>query len=127
MKTVTVTFTNRYSTGYSDKSYDYLVADDTEVQAGDFAVAHNGTEFAIVRVQSVSQKISQKANKTLVTIINNKVIEAYKLVNESVNEQKALFQRLEQLLAQESENNKYRLLASSNKEAADILAKLGIS
>jgi hypothetical protein len=51
---------------------------------------------------------------------------AYKEANVQVNEQKNLFVRLEQLLAQESENNKYRLLAQGNAEAAEILAKLGI-
>lgn len=50
----------------------------------------------------------------------------YLEANKKVAEQRDLFVRLEQLLAQESENNKYRLLAQSNSEAAAILAKLGI-
>lgn len=127
MKTVTVRFTTRYSAGYSDRTYDYLVSDDTKVSAGDYAVAHNGTEFAIVKVESVSTKVSAKATKSLVTILNSDTMAEYNARNEQVKEQKALFERLEQLLLQETENNKYRLLASSNKEAADILAKLGIS
>jgi hydrogenase maturation factor len=127
MKTVTVKFTERYNSGYSQKTYDYLVEDSVEVTAGDYAVAHNGSEFAIVRVQEVKAGASAKATKTLVTILNESVLMDYKNMNEKVKEQKALFSRLEQLLAQESENNKYRLLAASNAEAAKILAHLGMA
>lgn len=126
MKTVTVKFTNRYSNTYNDKSYDYLVEDDVAVTAGDHAVAHNGSEFAIVRVVEVNAGASAKANKTLVAILNEDVLVAYNDMNLKVKEQKALFARLEQILAQEYENNKYRVLAASNSEAAEILAKLGI-
>lgn len=127
MKTVTVKFTNRYSTGgCTDKSYYYLVNDDVEVTAGDHAVAHNGTEFAIVRVIEVNAGASAKANKTLVAILNQKVVADYNTTNELVKEQKAMFARLEQILAQEYENNKYRVLAASNAEAATLLEKLGI-
>lgn len=127
MKTVTVKFTERYSSSYSQKEYDYLVEDSVDVTAGDFAVAHNGSEFAIVRVTSVKAGASAKATKTLVTILNENTLMAYKDMNEKVKEQKALFARLEQLMLQETENNKYRLLAASNAEAAKILAQLGIS
>lgn len=126
MKTVTVKFTNRYSTGYNDKSYDYLVNDDVDVTAGDHAVAHNGSEFAIVHVLEVKAGASAKAAKSLVTILNQKVVDEYNATNALVKEQKALFARLDQLIAQEFENNKYRVLAASNSEAAEILAKLGI-
>lgn len=126
MKTVTVKFTNRYPNTYNEKSYDYLVDDDTQVTAGDFAVAHNGTEFAIVRVTEVVAGASAKATKSLVTILNESVLMEYKNRNETVKDQKALFARLDQLMAQENENNKYRLLAASNTEAAEILAKLGL-
>lgn len=126
MKTVTVKFTNRYANTYNEKSYDYLVDDDTEVTAGDHAVAHNGSEFAIVRVTQVTAGASGKATKSLVTVLNEAVLMEYKERNETVKEQKALFARLDQLMAQENENNKYRLLAASNSEAATILAKLGL-
>lgn len=126
MKTVTVKFTDRYNNSYASKTYDYIVNDDVAVTAGDYAVAHNGSAFAIVRVQEVKAGASAKATKTLVSIINDAVLSEYKQMNEVVKEQKALFARLEQLLAQENENNKYRLLAASNSEAAEILAKLGI-
>lgn len=127
MKTVTVKFTSRYQTGYGgDKSYDYLVEDYVDVTAGDHAVAHNGSEFAIVKVLAVKAGASAKATKTLVTILNEHVIANYNNVNAKVKEQKALFARLEQLMLQETENNKYRLLAASNPEAAKILEQLGI-
>jgi hypothetical protein len=126
MKTVTVKFTSRYSTGHCDRSYDYLVNDDVQVTAGDHAVAHNGNEFAIVRVMEVNAGASAKANKTLVTILNKSVVDEYNATNELVKEQKALFARLEQLVVQEFENNKYRILAATNSEAAAILEKLGI-
>lgn len=126
MKTVTVKFTNRYANTYSEKSYDYLVNDDVEVTVGDHAVAHNGSDFAIVRVIEVNAGASAKAHKTLVAILNQKAMNEYNATNEVVKEQKALFARLEQILAQEYENNKYRVLAASNTEAASILEKLGI-
>lgn len=125
MKTVTVCFLNN-SYGHSQKEYDYLVEDDVKVTAGDHAVAHNGSNFAIVRVINVTSGASAKANKTLVTIINDSVVAAYNDMNTKVKEQKALFARLDQLLAQEFENNKYRVLAASNSEAAKILEQLGI-
>ena len=124
MKTVTVKFDNNY--GGSSKSYDYLVEDDTEVTAGDHAVVHNGSNFAIVRVIEVSAGASSKATKSLVTVLNETVLMDYKNRNETVKEQKALFARLDQLIDQEYENNKYRVLAASNPEAATILTKLGI-
>lgn len=126
MKTVTVKFTNRYATGYSEKSYDYLVNDDVDVNAGDFAVAHNGSDFAIVKVLSVKAGTSATATKTLVTILNEATLMEYNDMNVKVKEQKALFTRLEQLVEQEYENNKYRVLAASNAEAAKILEQLGI-
>ena len=127
MKTVTVRFTDRYNTGYSKAEYDYIVEDSVDVTVGDFAVAHNGSEFAIVKVTNVRSGVGSKATKTLVTILNESVLMDYKNMNEKIKEQKILFQRLEYLMEQETENNRYRLLAASNKEAADILAKLGIS
>lgn len=126
MKTVSVKFTNRYQTGYNDRTYEYLVEDNTEVQAGDFAVAHNGSEFAIVRVTDVRAGASSKATKSLVVILGKKVVEDYMARNAVVQEQKEAFQRLEQILAQESENDRYRMLAQRNAEAAALLAKLGI-
>ena len=127
MKTVSVMFTNRYATaGQANRSYDYLVDDSTVVNAGDFAVAHNGSEFAIVRVTEVNAGASGKATKSLVTILGKEAIEAYTAMNLRVAEQKEAFQRLEQILAQESENDRYRMLASRNAEAAALLVKLGI-
>ena len=125
MKTVTVYFTNRYNHTCS-KSYDYIVEDNVQITTGDHAVVHNGSEFAIVQVESVKNGASAKATKTLVAVLNQNVISDYKAMNEKVKEQKAMFARLEQLLAQENENNKYRLLAASNSEAAKILEALGI-
>lgn len=126
MKTVTVRFTERYNSGYSQKEYDYIVEDDVEVTAGDHAVAHNGSEFAIVKVMSVKAGATSKATKTLVTILNETVLMEYNDMNVKVKEQKALFARLDQLMLQETENNKYRLLAASNEEAARIIEQLGI-
>lgn len=126
MKTVTVKFTNRYSTGHDSRDYDYLVADDQDVSVGDFAVAHNGSEFAIVKVINVQTLVSERATKTLVHIITESEIEAYNEMNAKVKDQKKLFSRLEQLMAQEFEKNKYRVLAQSNAEAAEIAKQLGL-
>jgi uncharacterized ubiquitin-like protein YukD len=121
MKTVTVKFDN-----YNGKTYDYLVDNNTKVQVGNHAVAHNGAQFAIVQVVEVSAGVSAKANKSLVLVFNDTIINEYLERNKKVLEQKALFTRLDQLIDQEYENNKYRVLAASNAEAAEILAKLGI-
>jgi hypothetical protein len=126
MKTVTVYFTARYNQTYTNKSYDYIVEDSVQVTAGDHAVVHNGSEFAIVKVESVKNGVSAKASKTLVAVLTQDTMREYAAMNEKLKEQKAMFARLEQLLAQESENNKYRLLAASNAEAAKILEALGI-
>jgi hypothetical protein len=121
MKTLVVKFDN-----YAGKDYHYVVADDVKVVVGDGAVVHNGSEFRVVRVIDILAGASSRATKTVVALINEDAMEAYKEANVKVKEQKDLFVRLEQLLAQESENNKYRLLAQGNAEAAEILAKLGI-
>lgn len=121
MKTLVVKFDN-----YAGKDYHYVVADDAKVAIGDSAVVHNGSEFRVVKVIDILAGASSRATKTVVTLINEDAMEAYKEANVKVKEQKDLFVRLEQLLAQESENNKYRLLAQGNAEAAEILEKLGI-
>lgn len=121
MKTLVVKFDN-----YAGKDYHYVVADDVKVVVGNSAVVHNGSEFRVVKVTDILAGASARATKTVVTILNEDTMAAYKEANEKVKAQKELFVRLEQLLAQESENNKYRLLAQGNAEAAEILAKLGI-
>ena len=121
MKTLVVKFDN-----YAGKDYHYIVADDVKVVVGNSAVVHNGTEFRVVKVMDILAGASARASKTVVTILNEDTMATYREANEKVKEQKELFVRLEQLLAQESENNKYRLLAQGNAEAAEILAKLGI-
>ena len=125
MKTVSVVFTSRESGQFSN-TYEYLVADDVAVEVGDFAVAHNGTQYAIVRVTKVSMEISQNATKSLVVILNSQVFADYQKQNEAVNEQKRMFVRLQQLMDQEYEKNKYRVLAQSNAEAAELAKKLGL-
>jgi hypothetical protein len=127
MKTVTVMFQNdSYDRGVGGHPYDYLVADDVAVEVGDFAVAHNGTKYAIVRVTNVTMEISQKATKSLVMVLNCQVYADYIKQNEAVNEQKRMFVRLQQLMEQEYEKNKYRVLAQSNPEAAELAKKLGL-
>ena len=121
MKTLVVKFDN-----YAAKDYHYVVADDAKVVAGDSAVVHNGSEFRVVKVLDVLAGASSRATKTVVTLLNADVMETYNAENVKVKEQKDLFARLDQLLAQEGENNKYRLLAQGNAEAAAILAQLGI-
>lgn len=121
MKTLVVKFDN-----YAAKDYHYVVADDAKVVAGDSAVVHNGSEFRVVKVIDVLAGASSRATKTVVTLLNADVMETYNAENVKVKEQKDLFARLDQLLAQENENNKYRLLAQGNAEAAAILAQLGI-
>jgi hypothetical protein len=121
MKTVTVKFND-----YNGKTYDYVVSDDTEVSMNDYAVAHNGSNFALVNVVDIRAGISAKANKALFVVLNKQMREEYEKNNAFVREQKELYNRLDQLVEREYENNKYRVLAASNAEAAEILAKLGI-
>ena len=121
MKTLVVKFDN-----YAGKDYHYVVADDAKVNIGDSAVVHNNTEFRIVKIVDILTGASIRASKTVVTLLTEDTMAAYNEANTRVKEQKDLFVRLEQLLAQESENNKYRLLAQGNAEAAAILAQLGI-
>lgn len=122
MKTLVVKFDN-YS---GSKEYHYVVDDALKVAAGDSVVVHNGSEYRVVLVKDVLAGASSRATKTIVAALTSEVFADYQERNKAVNEQKQLFVRLEQLLAQESENNKYRLLAQSNAEAAAILEKLGI-
>ena len=121
MKTLVVKFD-----AYAGKDYHYLVDDTAKVSTGDNVVVHNGSEYRVVKVIDIKAGASARATKTVVAILNGDVFAEYQEANKRVAEQRDLFIRLEQLLAQESENNKYRLLAQGNAEAAEILAKLGI-
>lgn len=121
MKTLVVQFDN-----YAAKDYHYVVDDAQAVAIGDHVIVHNGTEFRLVKVKQILAGVSQRATKTVVSVINQATFDDYLERNKQVKEQKDLFVRLDQLLAQESENNKYRLLAQGNSEAAEILKKLGI-
>jgi hypothetical protein len=121
MKTLVVKFD-----AYAGKDYHYLVDDAAKVSVGDNVVVHNGSEYRVVKVIDIKAGASARATKTVVTILNSDVFAEYQEANKRVAEQRDLFARLDQLLAQESENNKYRLLAQGNSEAADILSKLGI-
>ena len=122
MKTLVVKFDN-YS---GSKEYHYVVDDALKVGAGDSVIVHNGSEYRIVLVKDVLAGASSRATKTIVTALTKDIFEDYQERNKAVYEQKQLFARLEQLLALENENNKYRLLAQGNSEAAAILEKLGI-
>lgn len=124
MKTITVKFEDGYNTS---KTYDYLVDNSTEVHAGDYAIAHNGSDLRITRVIDVSGKMSTKATKTVVKIINKTDFNNYFAANEAISERKKLVQKLDTILAQENEMDRYRLLAERNPEAADILKQLGIN
>ena len=121
MKTLVVKFD-----AYAGKDYHYLVDDTAKVSVGDNVVVHNGSEYRVVKVIDVKAGASSRATKTVVALLNADVFAEYQEANKRVAEQRDLFARLDQLLAQESENNKYRLLAQANAEAAEILAKLGI-
>jgi hypothetical protein len=121
MKTLVVRFDN-----YGGKDYHYVVDDGAKVVIGESVVVHNGSEFRVVKVVDILAGASSRATKTVVALLNEDAMAVYKEANVKVKEQKDLFIRLEQLLAQESENNKYRLLAQGNAEAAAILAQLGI-
>ena len=122
MKTLVVKFDN-YN---GSKEYHYVVDDSQKINAGDAVVVHNGSEYRVVIVKDVLAGASSRANKTIVAALTAEVFADYQERNKAVNEQKQLFARLEQLLALENENNKYRLLAQGNVEAAAILAQLGI-
>lgn len=123
MKTVYVRFAN--SSGSSGE-YAYLVEDDLKVKAGDYAVAHTGSRggYKLVEVTGVSSNIDSKANKTLVTILD---MEDYEARNQKVAQVKADWAALEDLLAREYERNKYRILAQSVPEAAELLKRLNIN
>jgi len=123
MKTVTVVFGD----GNSSK-YDYLVGDATQVAKGDVAVVHTGARngFKFVVVTNVRAGVSKNATKTLVTVLNDYVLDAYQKRNAEVTKKRELFERLDQLVELEYENNKYRVLAAINPEAAKLIAELGM-
>jgi hypothetical protein len=123
MKTVTVVFGD----GNSSK-YDYLVDDATQVAKGDVAVVHTGARngFKFVVVADVRSGVSKNATKTLVAVLNEAVRDSYDKRNAEVTKKRELFERLDQLVELEYENNKYRVLAAINPEAAKLIAELGM-
>ena len=123
MKTVTVVFGD----GNSSK-YDYLVDDHTQVVKGDVAVVHTGAHkgFKFVVVTDVRPGISKQATKTLVAVLNESILDSYAKRNEEVTKKRELFERLDHLVELEYENNKYRVLAAVNPEAAKLIAELGM-
>jgi copper oxidase (laccase) domain-containing protein len=123
MKTVSVVFDG------TSKEYDYFVDDSVSVKAGDTAVAHTGDRggLKLVRVTKVRKgACSKNAIKTLVAVIGDAEMLAYTEFNKQIAEKREALERLDELLAIEMESNKYRLLAASNPEAAELMKKLGI-
>lgn len=120
MKTIFVQFID----GTNRKDYAYAVEDSEVIEAGDFAVVHNGNDYRIVEVNSVAAGIDGRVNKTIVCVLNNATREDYEKRNAEITARKSLFQKLDQLLAKESIMTKYRQLAQYNNEAAEILKQL---
>lgn len=125
MKTLLVRFLD--GGNYSGKSYSYGVDDSTVVAVGDYAIAHNGHDYRVVQIADIKSGLAPTVTKTLVCILGSAEFAEYEQRNVKLKQQAALFNRLEQLLAQENENNKYRSLAAHNSEAAQILTTLGLN
>lgn len=124
MKTLLVKFLEQNT--YQSKLYSYGVDDNMVVATGDHALVHNGREYRVVQVAEVRNGILPSVTKTVVSILNADTFAEYEERNIKLKQHAALFNRLEQLLAQENENNKYRSLAAHNSEAAEILTTLGL-
>ena len=123
MKTVTVKFTD------TSTEYDYFVADDTAVSKGDMAVVHTGVRggFKLVHVTKVrSGSFSKQATKTVIAVITKADMDRYAEFNETIALNRAKIERLDEIMAAEYENNKYRVLAATNGEAAALAKELGL-
>lgn len=133
MYTISVVFTNRFAGNgnYGNGStYDYLLEDSVKADTGDYVVVHNGSELAIAKVVRVTLDATEKASKTVVSVITAADMEDYKTRNAAISEEararKQAFSKLEQLLAAESKMDRYRLLAARNADAKALLEAAGI-
>jgi len=127
MKTISVKF-NNYNTA---QSYDYVVEDDTKVEVGDSVLTHNGENFGVAKVYKVAYgEISDKSSKTVVAVITHEDFVAYSKRNEelgkNIRAQRAAMKQLEALLEAETKLDRYRKLAATNTEAAELLKQAGI-
>jgi hypothetical protein len=123
MKTVTVKFADTAT------EYDYFVDDTTVVAEGDLAIVHTGARggFKIVFVTKVRNgSFSKQATKTLVKVVTRADMDTYKAFNDTIALNRAKIERLDEIMAAEYENNKYRVLANSNAEAAALAKELGL-
>lgn len=130
MYSVSVVFTNRYNNSYNNNTYDYIIEDDMVVGVDDLVIVHNGSEYAIAKVVKVNSVVTEKANKTIVKLVTVADCKAYQekttALAQEVRERKNALARLEQLLAAEDKNIRYRMLAERSEEAKKLLELAGI-
>lgn len=128
LKTLSVTFSTGNYSYQNSKSYDYMVKADLDVKVGDQVLVYtNDGRYAVAKVNRVSDGVSNKATKTIVAVLNDRVAKAYDTREQEVKAVRNKLDRLEELLAKEAEVNKYRYLASTNAEAAQLLRDLGMA
>lgn len=128
LKTLSVTFSTGNYSYQNSKSYDYMVKSDLSVSVGDQVLVYtNDGRFAVAKVNRISDGVSNKATKTIVAVLNDRVVKTYETRENEVKSVRAKLDRLEELLAKEAEVNKYRYLAANNVEAAQLLRDLGMA
>lgn len=128
LKTLSVTFSTGNYSYQNSKSYDYMVKSDLGVSVGDQVLVYtNDGRYAVAKVNRIADGVSNKATKTIVAVLNDRVAKAYETREQDVKAVRNKLDRLEELLTKEAEVNKYRYLASTNAEAAQLLRDLGMA
>lgn len=117
MQTLGVKFDN----GYGSKTYHYLYDLNEPVLVGDTVVVSVSEELRLVKVVSVLDGVSEKATKYVVDRVD---VSKYKARQEKERKRTVLRTQLESLLKNQEELLKYRMLASMNTQAAELLREL---
>ncbi len=105
------------------KQYAYLYTGNREVLTGDFAVVHNGTNFAVVHIERVKPGIDDKVIKHVLSVITRGDFEQYLKANEAIVDHRKVFDQLDYLIEEEKKMERYRELAKTNTLAADLLKR----
>lgn len=105
------------------KEYAYLYTGNRDINAGDYAVVHNGSNFAVTKIERVKPGIDDRVRKHVLSVITQEDYTQYLKANKGINDHRKVFEQLDFMLEEQEKFNKYIELGKANPAAAALLHK----
>lgn len=118
MRTLVVQFSN------SVKQYHYCYAGNKEPKPGDWAVVHNGSEFAVVTIQRAIPGVEPRVTKYALAIITQDDFNAYLEQNRQIEEYRSLEEQLAYRLKLATQRKKLKEMAEDDPQAQALIRRL---